>query len=599
VRLIHKRPRTLWSRWIEGFEAGNLESLYSKADILEFYLNQVPYQNRRRGIKQAASHYFDRHVSTLSQKEMLALVVFIRSPKWFDPQRFGKKLDAAILRLAERMAENKSLTAYELTAIRQEPLRVQRPSLAVNAEHFIRYIRQQALPASESVHTTLDADLQRRVQQALDTRLDTMRNTHVTNGAVLIAEHGTNEIIAWVVGQAGKDRKRYNALDPIVTPRQPGSTLKPFVYALAIAEGWTASTMVNDAPLEEGVGAGMHAYHNYSRRHYGPVSVREALGNSLNIPAVHAIQYVGTHAFLQFLNRLGMRSLTAHPDVYGDGLALGNGEVTLFELVQAYSTLARMGDFKPLTGRLGRSLQRNNRLVLNEPVASLIADILSDPRAREREFGRNSILNLPYPTAVKTGTSNDYRDAWSVGFNDRYTVGVWMGNLDYRPMHEVTGSTGPAVVLRTIFNELNRSRDVKPLYRSLRLEKHRVCIETGLPAQDDAKARDEWFLPGSYPVQAEGLRDPAPIRIRKPTPNLHLAMDPRIPDEYEAFQFEISRMDTIKKVEWYINGRHAATGRDYRYRWPLEKGLFRTYAKVWLGNASTPVTTQAVAYRVK
>jgi penicillin-binding protein 1C len=600
VRLIHKRPRTLWSRWLEGFEAKKLESQNSKADILEFYLNQVPYQSRRRGIRQAASHYFDRHLWTLSQKEMLALVVFVRSPKWFDPQRFSKKLDAAILRLAERMVEDTSLTAYELAALRQEPIRVKRPSLALNAEHFIRYIRRQALPGSEYVHTTLDADLQRRVQQVLDTRLDTLQPAHVANGAVLIVDHGTNEIIAWVVGRAGgKQRTRDNELDPIVTPRQPGSTLKPFVYALAMEKGWTASTLVNDTPLEEGVGTGLHVYRNYSRRHYGPVSVREALGNSLNIPAVHAIQYVGAKDFLAFLYRLGMYSLAAHPDVYGDGIALGNGEVTLFELVQAYSTLARMGDFKPLTGYQGQAIQRNNRLVLNAPAASLIADILSDPRAREKEFGRNSILNLPYPTAVKTGTSNDYRDAWSVGFNDRYTVGVWMGNLDYRPMHEVTGSTGPAVVLRTIFNDLNRGRVIKPLYRSPLLEKHRVCIETGLSAKDDTKARDEWFLPGSYPVQDKGLRHPGPIRIRKPTPNLHLAMDPRIPDEYEAFQFEITRMDRLKKVEWYINGRHAGTGRDYRYRWPLEKGRFKTYAKVWLENASTPVRTPPVAYRVK
>ncbi len=599
VRLLHARPRTLWSRWLEGFEADRLESRHSKADILEFYLNQVPYQGRRRGIKQAASFYFDRDLSTLSRKEMLALAILIRSPKWLDPQRYGERLDNAILDLAERMAKRGWLAAHELETVRQVPLQVRRPSLAVNAEHFIRYVRRRPLSGAEQVHTTLNADLQQRVQLAIDTRLDALRSDNVANGAVLVVDHRSNEIIAWAVGHAGRDRKRFNELDPVVTPRQPGSALKPFVYALALDKGWTAATMLNDAPLEEGVGAGMHVYHNYSRLHYGPIAVREALGNSLNIPAVHAIQYVGAARFLQFLHELGMRSLSDHPNVYGDGIALGNGEITLFELVQAYSAVARMGDFKPLSAIQGRAQRQGGSRVLNEDVASLIADILSDPRAREKEFGRSSILNLPYPTAVKTGTSSDYRDAWSVGFNDRYTVGVWMGNMDYRPMREVTGSVGPAVVLRTVFNELNRGRDVRPLYRSPRLEKHRVCIDTGLPASGGCGSRDEWFLPGKYTSMAETSGREGPIRIHKPTPNLHMAMDPRIPDEKEAFQFEVNQTAGLEKVEWYINGRHVGTARDHRYRWPLEKGRFEAYAMVWLKGRRQPLATNAVSYIVK
>jgi penicillin-binding protein 1C len=157
----------------------------------------------------------------------------------------------------------------------------------------------------------------------------------------------------------------------------------------------------------------MYTYHNYSRSHYGNISVREALGNSLNIPAIRTIQFVGPEKFLSFLRELGVESLSQHPNVYGDGLALGNGELTLFELVEAYTVLARMGDHKPLTALQGEHRQRNNRRIFSADIASLVADILSDPAAREKEFGWNSILNFPHQTAVKTGTSSDYRDAWA------------------------------------------------------------------------------------------------------------------------------------------------------------------------------------------
>jgi penicillin-binding protein 1C len=604
VRMIHQRPRTVWSRWLEGFEAAQLEARNTKADILEFYLNQVPYESQRRGIKQAAAYYFDRDLSTLSRKEMLALVVLIRAPRWFDPARYPDKLDKAIARLGKRMIEHGVLSHAQFAALQKEPLEVHRSALAINAAHYIRYVRnhvlaEEEMPGLEKVQTTLDADLQQRVQRALDTRLDAMGPHNVSNGAVLIVDHRRNEVIAWVVGQAGKDHRRFNALDPIVTPRQPGSALKPFVYALALKKGWTAATLVDDSPLEEGVGAGMHAYHNYSHNHYGPIAVRKALGNSLNIPAVRAIQFVGPEALLNLLHATGMHSLSDHPNVYGDGIALGDGEVSLFELVQAYTTLARMGDYKPLSLIRDPARRHDGHRVLNEDIASLVADILSDPGAREEEFGRNSILNLPYPTAVKTGTSSDYRDAWTVGFNDRYTVGVWMGNMDYRPMHEVTGSRGPALVLRTVFNELNRGRELRPLYHSPHLEKRRVCIDTGLLAADQCQARDEWFLPGRYAAPPQAPSPSAPIRIQKPTPNLHMAMDPRIPDDQEVFQFELNHRDKLKRVEWYINGKRVASGDDYRYRWALRKGHFRTFARVWLGDAAAPVTTAAVDYLVK
>lgn len=383
------------------------------------------------------------------------------------------------------------------------------------------------------IHTTLDLELQDEVQRIIDNRLQRLAYRQVGNGAALIIDHETNQILPWVVGYAGQKDKPFNQVDAVLARRQPGSALKPLLYTNALLHGWTAATCLDDSPLEEGVGIGMHSYQNYSRAHYGNVSVREALGNSLNIPAIRAIQFVGLETFLSFLRDLGIESLSQHPNVYGDGLALGNGELSLRELVEAYTVLARMGDHKPLSALEGQHLQSNNRRVFSDDVASLIADIMSDPAAREKEFGLNSILNFPHQTAVKTGTSSDYRDAWAVGFNDKYTVGVWMGNMDYSPMQEVTGSTGPALALRSIFKELNQNREARPLYLSNELVKQRICIETGLIATAECEARDEWFVSGVGPNTIASTS--VEVRMRKPSKGLSLAMDPRIPDDHEYF----------------------------------------------------------------
>lgn len=601
IKMLHPRPRTVWTRWLEGFEAQRLEQHESKQAILEFYLNQVPYAARRRGIKQAAAYYFDRDLATLSKKEMLALAVMVRSPKWFNPYHYPKHLNKAINELAARMYRQGLLDKQELATIHRYKLVTKRPTLEVNAEHFIDYLTNRDElafhDAGGTIRTTLDSDLQNKAQRVLDAKLAALSYAHVQNGAVLIVDHHSNEILAWVVGNAGKDNKAFTHLNPVLVRRQPGSALKPFLYTRAFEKGWTAATMLSDTPLEEGVGSGLHSYHNYSRDNYGLISVRESLGNSLNIPAVRTIQFVGTNDFLQFLHKLGIQSLQAHPNVYGDGIALGDGEVTLFELTQAYATLARMGSFKPLSGFEGESLTQPVQQVINPDITSLLANILSDPHAREREFGTNSILDFPQQTAVKTGTSSDYRDAWAMGFNDRFTIGVWFGNLDYTPMHEITGSSGPAIVLRTLFNELNRGRQERALYFSPHLVKKRVCIDSGLPASDDCQSKDEWFVPGTDPTMVHA--DKQPLHLRKPTNGLLLAMDPRIPDKYEKFEFEISDHQNIKSVDWYVNGTPVASSNGPTYQWSLQRGTFTAYARVHTNNRNQIVTTNKVKYTVK
>jgi penicillin-binding protein 1C len=603
VRLLQPRPRTIWSRWLEGWQARRLEGVFSKADILEFYLNQVPYGANRRGVVQAARHYFDRDLATLNRHEMLALAVLVRAPSRLDPRRDEAALQKSVETLARRARREGLISPQELAQVSAGRLDLASPSLPVHARHFaehvLRRLSDRGLANVARIHTTLDAELQRKAQAILDERLASLADHDVHNAALLIVNHDSDEILAWVGAHEGQGSAA-SWYDPVVVPRQPGSTLKPFVYAAALEKGWTAATLIDDSPLAERVLRGLHDYRNYSRRHYGPVRLRDALGNSLNVPAVKAVQHVGNDHFLERLNRLGVQSLRQHPDYYGDGLALGNGEITLLELVGAYATLARHGVYRPLRSIQTSRSQAETRLVFSPEVSSLIADILSDQDARTLEFGRGSLLQFPVQTAIKTGTSSDYRDAWAIAFNRHYTAGVWMGNLNDQPMEQVTGARGPVLVLRSLFAELNRYTATASLRRSATLVMARICRDTGGPANGTCATRDEWFRRGKVPVAAT----PRPMHdgragLRRPSNGLMLAMDPRIPDDLEAFEFLLEGFEDARHIEWYVDGRAVHSGRTGVYLWPLTRGDHVAWAKVWRHPDDGAYLTPAVTFSVK
>ena len=522
IRMWYPRPRTLWSRWLEGIEAGRLEKEFSKNEIFEFYLNQVPYAGRRRGVVQAARLFFDRDPDTLSTAEMLALVVMVRAPSRLDVRRNPDRLFKSIEQLADRLLEF----------------------------------------------------------------------------GVLDQRH---EILAWVNSGACLDEVSPSWIDAVTTPRQPGSTLKPFLYALALEKGWTAATLVDDSPLSESVGRGLHAYQNYSRIHYGMLRVRQALGNSLNIPALRAAQFVGVDALLACLQELGVQSLQQHPDYYGDGLALGNGEITLLELVQAYTVLARQGIYRPLKYLLTDvSRREETRRVFSAETASLIGNILSDPTARRLEFGNGSLLRFPIQTAVKTGTSSDYRDAWALGFNHRFTVGVWIGNLDHLATDGITGANGATLVLRSVLAELNRHQNSRPLYLSPRLVKTEICRQTGLQADGHCASLSEWFVPGTEPKTiAAPTKELKPVYLRYPTQGMQLAMDPRMPDDQEAFVFRLANLPQRTPVDWYVDDWPVATSTNGEYLWRLQRGIHSVRARIWWDGSRQFQDTPDVSFTVK
>ncbi|MCB0322061.1 MAG: transglycosylase domain-containing protein [Bdellovibrionales bacterium] len=546
VKMLHPRPRSYWSRWVEGWEARALSKQFSKAEILEFYLNQVPYVGTRRGVAQAADHYFGRSVETLSSKELLALVVLVRAPSALDLRKGTEGVERRIVSLADRMVSEGRLDRTERVAL-DEPLLLEREKRNEGAMHFANAVRRR-FPRGGVIRTTLDHALQAKIQRLLDERVRLLGEYLVGDGAAIVLDNQEGSALAWVNAGSFWERERGAQVDAVEALRQPGSTLKPFFYAEAIRRGWTDRTLVNDEPYLEAVGNGLHEFRNYSRTHYGLVSVREALGNSLNVPAIRAAEFVGIEPMVQRLREFGFRHLTAGAQHYGKGLSLGNGEVTLLELAEAYRILAR-GGLAVETKFLANQVTPSPRRVLDETVAATITDILADPHARHLEFGSDSVLDLPVECAVKTGTSQGYRDAWAVGYTRRHTVAVWMGNQSGAAMRDVSGAFGPALVLRSIFAELNRFDGAGSLLRG------------GPRVYDEHR---------ELPVEQSRER----LRIVQPVADLHLAMDPRIPDQLEAFTFQVRGGRPFVEYGWEVNGEVVATTAEPRLSWPLSRGSF-------------------------
>lgn len=581
IRLLHPRPRTLWSRWVEGFEAMRLEARFSKAEILEFYLNQVPYGANRRGVVQAARYYFGRDLETLSEPEMLALAVMPRAPSRLDPVRAPQRLAGPIQRLVVRLQADRLMPADIVidTGAIASSLRITDDD--VPATQYVAELRRRAealFPgaAPETLRGSLDVDLQRAAQALLDNRVQELKSAGVRQGGLLAVDLQGNKVRAWAVSNLDADASG-QGIDTILSARQPGSALKPFVYALALEHGWTAATRIADEAIAAHVNDGLHPYRNYSRLHYGAVTVREALGNSLNIPAIKTLQFVGGENFLGLLRRLGMSGLDAHPDWYGDGIALGNGEVTLLQLVQAYSALASRGRLQPVS-LFEEPLDAQAAVtVIDRNAASIITDILSDPRARLLEFGRGGVLRFPAQTAVKTGTSSDYRDAWCVAYNHRYVVGAWLGNLGGEAMDGVTGSIGPALLVRAVFGVLDRATAPQPLYRSPALVARRI-------AEPDGSVHSEWFAPDTLSADSSAETS-APDssaetpQLLQPFEGLRLALDPRVPGAQQALEFQLSGPLPSSAVAWYVDGQRVAETAQPHYLWPLSPGRHQARAE--------------------
>ena len=537
-----RRKRTMSQKWEQIKAAQALEERWNKRQILEAYLNLSSFRGELQGIGAAARGLFGKLPSGLDERESLLLAVLLRGP--------NAKSEIAAVRACTLGRDMRLVSAcQDLEALARGALLAE-PAIEASrtlAPHVARELLTSAQPRLQS---TLDGELQAHANDALQQQLASLAGRHVADGAVLVVDNGSGEVLAYV-GNGGNTASAFY-VDGVKAPRQAGSTLKPFLYAMAIEQRLlTAASLTDDSPVSLVTPTGLYVPQNYDRDFRGLTSVRTALSSSLNVPAVRTLMMVGADAFVERLRDLGFESVVGDGDFYGYSLALGSAEVSLWELANAYRTLANGGRGSPL------SLQPGGKTVAQAVVdggaAYIVADILSDPLARSVTFGLENPLSSRHWAAVKTGTSKDMRDNWCIGFTDRYTVAVWVGNFDGSAMRDVSGVTGAAPVWLELVNYLHRRS------ASLEPELPQGLLRTSVEYDADVEpARSELFLAGTQTSHVAAKSAAANrANISYPGNGTIIALDPDIPDAVQRVRFLAS--DGAAGYRWRLDGEDAGS----------------------------------------
>ena len=451
AKMLFLTPEQTYSRKIrEAILATEITRRYSKEEILQVYLNESYFGNLAYGIGAAADTYFGKSVSDLTLPEASLLVGLLQGPALYDPYIDPQAaLDRRTIVLRLMLSEGYiTLQQYNEAFTTPLTLRPRQLSNAREAPHWVEYVRAELetrfgaetlYRGGYNVYTTLDLDLQHTAEQVANERIAELRERNATNIALVAMDPNTGDILT-MLGSVDFDSQSIDGQVNVTTRlRQPGSSIKPLTYLAAFEHGWSPSTMVMDVKQSFPDGANPpYVPVNYDGQEFGPISVREALAGSRNIPAVATLNEVGLPSLLEVARRLGIQSLTRQD--YGLSLTLGGGEVTLLEMTDAYAAFANQGyrveprSILYITDQTGQVVVPASEPALTRVMdprhAYWISDILSDNQARTRAFGADSYLKLSFPAAVKTGTTNDYRDGWTIGYTPDLVTGVWVGNND-------------------------------------------------------------------------------------------------------------------------------------------------------------------------
>ncbi len=515
ARTLTGAPRTRIAKLGVMALALRIEASLDKDAILEAYLNHVEFGPKIRGAEAASRWYFDKAARDLSLGEAAALASIPRGPTLYDARKEPERLTRRRDRVLDRMLDAGLATPEEVRLAKAEPIATTTRARVASAPHLVAALERGDLdpcgpavpiPLEAAVVTTsLLAPLQAEVEEAARSTIERLAGSEVSAASVVVVENATGEVLAYVGSPDATDAARLGGNDGVRAPRQPGSSLKPFVYELAMERlGFGPHTVLPDLELSFPTQSGVPwRPHNYDERFHGPVTLREALGNSLNVPAVWTADRVGVEAVLERLRKLGFCSLERPAADYGLGLALGDGEVRLLELARAYAALARGGTLptihavRRLDDTVGRPLAMpadpgDRPRVLGEREAYLTAHVLRDPRARQASFGEDSVLELPFEAAAKTGTSKGFRDNVAVGFTSEVTVAVWVGNFDGRPMRAVSGVMGAGPLFRASMLAAAKHRPPEVASRPDGLEEVAICpLSGGLAGPNCPHRREE------------------------------------------------------------------------------------------------------------
>ena len=632
-----QRRRALGSKIQEATLALRLEHHFSKRDILAMHLNLAAYGNQIAGAERASRAYFDRSASMLTPAQAAFLAGLPQRPSGFNPHR---SREAAMVRqraVLRRMAASGSLTVEEYQEARNERLSLARSSSTFMAPHFVEMALNAAGESRPGrIETTLDRALQEDIRGIIETRRQLLKNHGAANVAVVVMANASGEWLAWEGSGDYFDADHGGTINGPLMPRQPGSALKPFTYALGFEQGCTPASVLPDVPMhfptaEAGV---LYSPRNYDGRYRGPLLARRALAGSENVPAVALAADLGVPRLLRFLSRAGFTTFDRNPSYYGLGLTLGNAEVRLDELVAAYGALARGGEWIEPSYLRGASHER--RTLVSPRTAFWIGDILSDAEAREYIFGRGGNLEFPFPVAVKTGTSQAYHDNWTVGYSRHVTVGVWVGNFDRTPLRDSTGVTGAGPIFHSVMLAAERRAGASaggvadlPVVAappdSDAVAPREICALSGHAANPWCPARQmEWLAAGSDRVpcawhrlentalvtiwpaeyrqwarqsglapaadppnarraqpsgskEAPGVAKPSLQVVNPPAGAVYL-IDPTLRRDFQTLALRATS-SSVGRIEWRVDGRVLGTARsDSSLMWKLSPGPHRVTA---------------------
>jgi penicillin-binding protein 1C len=510
----------VWGKARQMAAAWRLERRLSKDQILEAYLNLAPFRGEVRGVAAASAMLFGKGVPALNRDESLLLAALLPAP-----QAAPDRVAARACRYARAAAGSDGCVRLQRRLAQILPAQAELPATDF-APHLAARL---TLRPGERIRTTLDLALQRRAEAVLESQLSQLAGADVEDGAVLVLDNASGEVLAYV---GSRRQARQHHVDGVQALRQAGSTLKPFLYALAIERQWlTAASTLDDSPVSIDTPSGQYMPQNYDHRFKGYVSVRGALAGSLNVPAVRTLLLSGIEPFHERLLQLGL-PLKEDAPFYGYALALGSPEVSLWSLTNAYRALANGG--RHSGARLLPGAPEKSEAVFDPAASFIVGDILADRAARSVTFGLENPLATPFWSAVKTGTSKDMRDNWCIGFTPRFTVGVWVGNFDGRPMRGVSGVTGAAPVWLEIMQALPAS--------------------AAAPSPPAGVAHDgaEWFIAGTEPQRPSAVSAvQQQARIVYPAHGMILALDPDIP---AAMQRVYLQAEAGRGLAFVING---------------------------------------------
>jgi penicillin-binding protein 1C len=656
ARMLDNCPRTLSGKLHEIWLSWRLTAGMNKNEILSAYINRLPMGGNIYGVEAAAQIYFSISARDLNLAQASLLAAIPNNPTYFNPYQHWERLKKRQKYVLNQMVEDGYINQVIAERIYTEKVVFQsREQGIIAAPHFLFWLATQETPPltpprkrggglelshlkqqevdlffrkrgggleqereSSPIQTTINRPLQQFVEAQVKQVIDSLAVNNVHDAAALIIDNHSGEILAYVGSPDYFNEAKLGRNDGVQALRQPGSTLKPFVYELALEKGVIKpNSILADVPSHYAIpGAKLYSPTDYTNSFLGPVRVRVALANSLNVPAVKVLEKVGVDTFLNRLHELGFAHLNQSPEYYGLGLTLGSAEVSLWELARAYLTMARMGKITPLVTILNQSPVPNHQSPIPNPTNwQLIINMLSDRYARATAFGVDSVLNLPFPTAVKTGTSSNYRDTWTVGFTSDYTVATWVGNFNGEPMRQVSGVTGAAPLWNRIMLHLHEHKAPKDFLTPDGLIQLPICAITGLkPTNDCTSIVQEYFSPGdkiAYENPADfhlsseydewlarhSQPNSATVKLRILSPrNGDLFVVYPGNEDQQKLEFKLVSVSNLP-IEWLLNGKHLSTLPNQALFWHLQPGNWTLEAKS--GSMSDKIKFQVELWNTK